>query len=114
MRAFLARYLSENGASKKIKADFLVAAPHIEKFEHSMADFSLKGRAKARISLEKLSEQGGQIFLYHSKDDDVVSFSNFEAYKKELPKARATVFTDRQHFNQPTFPKIIEDIKSLK
>jgi len=105
---FLAKYLSENKFSKKIVATFLVAAPYDDKeSDYSLADFKLTK------SLVKLEEQGGQIFIYHSEDDKVVSFADFAGYKKELKNATIRVFKDRGHFNQEKLPEIIKDIKSI-
>lgn len=96
---FLAKYLSENNIPKKIKALILVAAPHNQTV--NVGDFQLPG------SLNKIIKQCPQIFLYHSKDDPVVTFSEMEAYLKQLPKAKSFVFDDRGHFLQENFPEII-------
>ncbi len=104
---FLAKYFSENTFLKKIAAVFLVAAPHNSKGIHPLVDFIISD------NLEKFNEQAEAIILYHSTDDTVVPFSNSESYKNTLPKAKIVVFNDRQHFNQETFPEIIEEIKSL-
>jgi len=47
--------------------------------EYSLADFVLPA------TLEKFEKQGGRIFLYHSEDDSVVPFVDFEKYKKAKP-----------------------------
>ena len=105
---FLAKYLSENIFSKKIAATFLISAPFGDKnFEPTLGDFVFSG------SLAKLQEQGGKIFLYYSKDDLCVSFSDLGKYKQELPEAEEMVFEDRGHFNQPEFPELVEKIKSF-
>jgi len=104
---FLAKYLSEERFPKKIKATFLVSAPNNLDSERKIVEFVLPE------SLKLLEEQGGQIFLYHSKDDPVVEFSELGKYQKSLPKAKTRVFDDRKHMNQEEFPEIIEDILSL-
>ncbi len=104
---FLAKYLSENTFSKKIAGTFLVAAPFNTKDEHPLVDFIFSN------SLDNLAKQGGEIFIYQSKDDVVVPFSNGEKYYQALPHAHARFFEDRKHFNLQTFPEIIADIKSL-
>ncbi len=106
---FLAKYLAENIFPKKIRATFLVAAPFDSSdADYSLADFTLPA------SLSKLTLQGGAITLYHSSDDGVVPFGDFEKYKKVLPGAAAVAFADRQHFNQETFPELVRAIKDLK
>ncbi|MEK7478070.1 MAG: alpha/beta hydrolase [Patescibacteria group bacterium] len=105
---FLAKYLSANKFSKKIRGVFLVAPPFDAKnSDYSLADFTLPKK------LTKLAKQGGQIFLYHSQDDPVVSFVDLAKYQKQLPSAKVRIFTNRQHFNQDKFPEIVRDIKNL-
>ena len=53
------------------------------------------------------------IYLIHSKDDPLVPFTQLKKYQQALPKAEAIVFENREHFNQETFPEIIELIKSI-
>lgn len=105
---FLAKYLSENETPKKVKATFLVAAPYNSEGIHPLADFILSE------NLARFSTQGGKIFLYHSKDDFVVPFSNLALYKNALPDAHMRIFDDRQHFKQAQLTEIVEDIRSLK
>lgn len=101
---FLAKYLAEEDFPQPIRATFLVAAP----YAMNVPTFSLPS------SLEKFAQQSGEIFIYHSQDDPVVPFSDAEKYQEALPQAHLRVFTDRQHFNQPEFPEIIQDIQSLR
>lgn len=105
---FLAKYLAEEQFPLKIRAMFLVAAPYNTATENTLGDFVLPSG-----ELEKLTKQGGKIFLYHSQDDRVVPFSDMEQYKKVLPNARVRVFTDRQHFNQADLLEIVADIKTF-
>ncbi|MFA5386874.1 MAG: alpha/beta hydrolase [Candidatus Paceibacterota bacterium] len=105
---FLAKYLSENILPKKITAIFLISAPFgSQNAKPSLGDFSFEK------DLSKLQEQGGKIFLCHSRDDACVPFSDFEKYKKELPKAEEMIFEDRGHFNQMEFLELAEIIKEL-
>jgi len=105
---FLAKYLSENKFPKKLLGVFLVSSPYdSEASGYDLLDFSLTG------GLKQLEEQAGNIFLYHSKDDDVCPFADFEKYRKALPNANTEVFEDREHINQETFPEIVRDIKNL-
>ena len=105
---FLAKYLSENKFPKKIKATFLVSAPYEAKNKkHSLGDFTLPKR------LDKFRRQGGKIFLYYSKDDKVVPFSDMEKYIKALPETEAVIFKKRGHFDQTEFPEIVRKIKTI-
>ena len=105
---FLAKYLSENKFPKEIIATFLVAAPYDNKdADYSLADFTLKK------DLELLQNQSKKLFIYQSKDDDVVSFADFEKYKKALPDASFRKFSNRGHFSQKNFPEIIREIRKV-
>lgn len=105
---FLAKYLSENKLRKKVRGVFLVAAPFANRrAKESLYDFNLKN------DLKLLRRQVGKIFLYQSRDDDVVPFADMEKYLKLLPSATAKVFKDRGHFNISTFSEIVRDIKSI-
>lgn len=103
---FLAKYLSENKFPVKISQLHLVAAPFgKEKDRHSLADFKLPA------SLKKIEKQASKIFLYHSKDDSIVPFSDLKKYADELPSAKKIIFKNRDHFFQEEFPELIERIK---
>lgn len=104
---FLAKYLSEEEYPKSIKATLLVAAPYNAPDDHPYVDFNIL------TDLSGLQKRGGKVFLYHSKDDQIVPFTNFERYQRELPNATARTFADKQHFNQADFPELISDIQNL-
>lgn len=101
---FLIKYLSENTFPKQIKKLFLVSSPY-GKNAADLAEFQLPE------SFEPVNKQSKSIFIFHSKDDVVVPFSEFEEIKKRLPQAQARVFEDRGHFNQEEIPELIELIK---
>ncbi|MGD0328779.1 MAG: alpha/beta hydrolase [Minisyncoccia bacterium] len=105
--SFLAKYLSEERFPKKILATFLVAGPYDTDDTGRLVEFALPG------SLALFEQQGGKIFLYHSKDDPFVRFSEFAKYQKALPRAKVSIFKDRKHFNQESFPELVTDIQSL-
>lgn len=104
---FIVKYLSENIFPKKIKATFLVGTPYTTKDDHPLADFIISN------DLNSLEKQAGKIFIYHSKDDKVVKYKNCEAFQKSLPNAFIRTFENRGHFNDETFPEIVEDIKKV-
>lgn len=104
---FLARYLSENEFPKRILATLLVAAPYGADMDGMTKEFT------APSSLDTFSRQGGKVMLYFSKDDPSVPFSELAKYQAALPTATVRVFDDRKHFNQPDFPELVADIKSL-
>lgn len=104
---FLAKYLSENNFPVKINQLYLVAAPFDgNRDKYSLTDFKLS------VSLKNIEKQISKIFLYHSKDDPVVPFSDLEKYASELPSAKKIIFKDRDHFSQEEFPELVERIKN--
>lgn len=103
---FLAKYLSENSVTKKIQATLLVAPPYGRDLGQPLPQFSITS------SLEKLQLQGGKVFIFHSKDDPVVDFSELKRYQDTLPSLDTRVFEDRGHFNMEEFPEILEEIRN--
>ena len=102
---FLTKYLSENDFPFKISSLHLVAAPYnVEGLNESLSDFELEH------DVSSISEKVKNIFLYQSKDDKVVPFSNVVKYKNDLPNAELVIFDDRGHFKQNEFPEIIRNI----
>lgn len=104
---FLAKYLSENTFPKKIKAVFLLAGPYSDNSLNILYDFSLTK------PLKSFQAQVKQIYLYHSKDDEVVPFTELEKYQKELPNSIVRVFEGKGHFNAEHIPELVEDIKHI-
>ena len=103
--AFLAKYLSENKFPKKIEAVFLVSAVYDKDTEdYPLVSFALP---------EKLDLQTDKVYLYHSKDDPVVPFSDLAKYEEALPKAKSRTFNDRKHINQEEFLELAEDILNI-
>ncbi len=106
---FLAKYLSENLLSKKIKALILIAAPFNNvNQEESLGDFNLS------TGLEKINDQCENIFLIHSKDDNIVGYEQSIKYEKALINSTLITFENKGHFGQETFPEIKELIIELK
>lgn len=105
---FLAKYLSENKVSKKIKTLFLLAAPYLTTTDQGyfIADFVLTNK------LDKVSEQVSKIFIYHSEDDQIVPVICAKRYNKDFPEAKVRIFKDYRHLNIREFPEIIEDLRS--
>jgi uncharacterized protein len=106
---FIAKYLSENDFEKRVIAVFLVAPAYdSENADYSMADFELRG------DLKRLEWQVGQIFVYHSKDDEVVSFEELHKFRIALGNATFRIFEDRGHFvDQQNFPELAQDIQGV-
>jgi len=105
---FLAKYLSEDCFPKTIRATFLIAPA----FDAVDADYSM-GDFIVPESFDLFAKQGGRIFLYGSTDDPVVPPADLGKFSAKLPEATVRRFTDRGHFNQESFPELVEDIRDL-
>ena len=101
---FLVKYFSENKSVRSIASVHLVAAPSERNEFESLGDFALPA------SLDGLKDQAEKIYLYFSTDDPVVPFAQSQDYVRLLPDAVLRTFTDRGHFNGPTFPELVADI----
>ncbi len=102
---FLAKYLSEETFPKMIRATLLVAPP-FSLSQDTLGDFALT------LPLAMVEKQAGEVYLFQSKDDEIVPYSNVESYAKELPHAHVMTFEDRGHFHVTEFPELVEIIKN--
>jgi predicted alpha/beta hydrolase family esterase len=105
--SFLVRYLSENSMPKKIDQLHLVAVmvDDLPRIKEQIANF--------RPNLELVPEienKAKKIFMYHSKDDDLVPFKHSVTLKKYLKNAQFFEFEDRKHFSQPAFVELLQVI----
>lgn len=105
---FVLKFLAEEAPPVSLRAIFLLAAPYAASPPESLADFTVPS------SLERLHTLTKKIYLYHSQDDPVVPFQDFQQYAAALPTAETRIFTDRQHFNQPDFPELVNDIRTCR
>lgn len=106
---FLLKYLSEETMPRKIKGLFAVSSPYMKNSERTYKEsgFTLSE------DFSNIPRQTANLFLYHSTDDVVVPFSDFEKYSRALPGAITRTFIDRGHFNGESFPELVNDIRSL-
>lgn len=105
--SFLVKYLSENKMPKQMDQLHLVST--------MCEDSGLIGEkiGNFKPNLEKVPEiekQAKKIFMYHSKDDNLVPFNQSLIIKNKLNKAEFFEFDKRGHFAQPAFIEILETI----
>ena len=104
---FLAKYLSENNFSKKIRAVYLVCPP----YDNTLPGEDLVGGFVLKSDLSLLQKNARTLRLLFSKDDDVVLVSHAEKFRKKLPDAHITIYTSKNgHFQISKFPEIIKMI----
>lgn len=103
----LLKYLSEEKVDRKIKGLFLIGAIHWGKEEWEVEEYMLNKNFSAKL------RDIPNIFLYHSKDDEVVPVTHLYYYAEELPNAITREFNNRGHLFGRGFPELVEDIKKL-
>lgn len=75
-------------------------------------DESIENLGSFKIdSANRLQDSAKKLHLFHSQDDFVAPFTELTKFQQDLPAATAHVFSDRNHFFQPTFPELLELIK---
>jgi len=105
---FLSKRLSENRFPKKIDQLHLVAACISNEWveDEWAADFDFD-----HTQLFHLEQQCEEIYLYHSRDDEVVPYAQALLLHSYLPKATLLTFETRNHFFQPALPELLENMK---
>lgn len=101
---FLAKYLQEHTLRQKVRQLILVAAGYDDDSLEDLGSFSVS-------SATKLYESADEIHFFHSKDDPVVVYTELAKFQHDLPQAITHVFENRGHFNDTTFPEILELLK---
>lgn len=104
---FLAKYLSENSLSAKIKATVLIAAPYDDDSVEDLTDFKI-----VELS-ERLTAQAGRIVFFNGMDDPVISNLDLSKYQKQLPTAEFKILSAPDHFVRADFPELISLLKNI-
>lgn len=102
---FLAKYLSNHLPKHPYKQLILVAAPYDNESKESLNGFKVDNVASLKNAFERID-------LLYSTDDPVVPLDEMNKYIGDIPSAEAYTFTDKQHFNTPTFPELVDIICS--
>ena len=107
--AAILKFLSEEEPDIVIAGLFLIATPYkCKDGEWAGDDFALETDFASTLP------NIGEIFLYHSKDDEWVPFSHLSRWKGKMPTALARQFDDRGHsFSKPNFIELVNDLMSL-
>jgi predicted alpha/beta hydrolase family esterase len=106
---FLVKYFIENETRYTAQA-LLLVAPEYQHFEDKSVEkssFTVEG------DLSVLTERVPKVIFFHSKDDPVVLYDNFEKFKKAVPSADFRSFSDRKHFWGASFPEIVDILKHI-
>lgn len=100
---FLAKYFEETSITKKIHRIILIAGRYGGS-EDENGSFNV-------VSSARLPENAQEVHLFHSEDDPVVPYEDMAKFKHDMPGAIIHSFEDRGHFNDSTFPEILQLLK---
>ena len=103
----LLKFLSEEKVHQRIDGLFLISAVYWGKEDWDVEEYVLKRNFASNLPPIK------KIFLYHSRDDEVVPVSHVRYYAEDLPKASVREFEHRGHLFGKGLPELVEDIKGL-
>lgn len=103
--SILLKYLTEEQVENPIAGLFLLAAPYFGGDENwNYPEMNLPQNFAAK--LPSIS----RIFLYHSRDDEVVPFAHLALYAAKLPQAIVRIFDSRGHQFGNDLTEVTEDI----
>ena len=106
--SMLLKYLSESGVKNRtIKGMFLISTP----FWRGKEDW-VQGLKLQKDFADKLPKEI-PVFLYHSRDDEVVSFAHLKLYAQKLPQAIVREIESGGHQLDNDLTLVAKDIESL-
>ena len=100
----LLKYLSEE-VEKPVAGLFLVATPYWCVEDWEVDEYALREDFASKIP------RGMPVFLYHSRDDEVVPFAHAALYAEKLPRATVREFDGRGHQFGDDLSEVARDIK---
>lgn len=105
--SIILKHLSEERVEEPISGVFLIATPYWETKDWEVAEFALRDDFSAALP------QGIPIFLYHSRDDEIVPFEHLALYAERLPQATVRKFDGRGHQFNDDLSEVADDIGRL-
>ena len=109
--SFLLKYLAEEKIEKRIAGIFLMATPY-----WGGEGWQYEGYERIALPEGFASKlpQGAPIFLYHSRDDEIVPFAHLALYAEKLPQATIREFDGRGHQFNNDLSEAASDIANLQ
>lgn len=101
------KFLSEERCEKMIGGLCIVAAPYWGTPNWQVDEYMLTDDFAGRLP------RIPRIFLYHSKNDEVVPFEHVQYYGEDLRWATIRAFENRGHLFSSGLPELVRDIKNL-
>lgn len=108
--SFLLKYLAEEKVEKAVVGIFLIATPY-----WGGDGWRYEGYEQITLPEGFASKlpRGAPIFLFHSRDDEIVPFAHLALYAEKLPQATVRVFDDRGHQFDNDLTEVASDITNL-
>ncbi|MBE7550066.1 MAG: alpha/beta fold hydrolase [Anaerolineales bacterium] len=108
--SFLLKYLAEAKIEKPVAGIFLMATPY-----WGGDGWRYEGYETIALPADFASKlpSGVPIFLYHSRDDEIVPFAHLALYAEKLPRAIIRKLDRRGHQFNNDLSEVVEDIESL-
>jgi predicted alpha/beta hydrolase family esterase len=103
----LLQYLLKENVAKPIAGIFLIAIPYWGPEDEEDEEYTLHEGFASELP------KGVPIFLYHSRDDEVVPFAHLAIYAEKIPQATVREFDGRGHQFNNDLSEVAADIKSL-
>ncbi len=105
--SILLKYLSEENVEKPVAGLFLIAAPYWGAADWEVSEYALQDGFESKLPREL------PVFLYHSRDDDVVPFAHLALYTDKLAQATIREFDGRGHQFNDDLTEVARDIQRM-
>jgi predicted alpha/beta hydrolase family esterase len=102
----LLKYLAEGTYRRPIAGLFLVAAPYWGERDWEL-EYRLPDDFASRLSPIR------QLFLYHSRHDEIVPLSHLWRYQGQLPRVTVRVLEGKEHSFTQGLPLLAQDIQAI-
>ena len=100
---FLAKYLHHFPLAHPVRRVILIAGRYSD-VPYDVGSFELTDTLN-------ISASSGEVHLFHSQDDQVVPFEDIHKFAADIPSAILHTFDGRGHFNDDTFPELLDLLK---
>ena len=103
----LLKYLTEEEVKNPVAGLFLVAAPYWGAKDWEVEEYYLQENFASKLP------GGLTVFLYHSRDDEVVPFAHLALYEAKLPGATVRELDGRGHQFGDDLSEVAADIRKV-
>jgi uncharacterized protein len=103
----LLKYLSEGEMQKPVAGLFLVASPYWGAKGWESEEYALPEAVASKLP------EGLPVFLYHSRDDEVVPFAHLALHEAKLPQATVRGFDGRGHQFDDDLSEVARGIREV-